>query len=120
MSFGNLHHRKIATVCNTESAEIFKSVGKLENRLDTEVSSKAELAALKAQVPEILNAQRVIQEQENTAKTDQEKNSLTEAIRVMRSDLSRLLEEKSVGLRPEDENQEYAGPTQPDHKEPEP
>ena len=38
--------------------------GKLENRLDNEVSSKAELAALKAQIQEILNAQRATQEQE--------------------------------------------------------
>ena len=38
----------------------------------------------------------------------------------MRSDLNRLLEEKLVGLRPEDEDQEYAGPAQHDHEEREP
>ena len=37
----------------------------------------------------------------------------------MHSDLNRLLEEKSVGIRPEDEDQEYAGPAQPAHEEPE-
>ena len=118
LSFGNLDHRKIAAVCNTESAEIVKSVGKLENRLDTEVSSKAELTALKAQVQEILNAQRVIQEEEDTAKSVQEKDSLAEAIRVMRSDLNRLLEEKSIGHKPEEEFECIEAPCEePDRQE---
>ena len=38
----------------------------------------------------------------------------------MCSDLNRLLEEKSVGIRLEDEDREHAGPAQPDHEEPEP
>ena len=118
LSFGNIDHSKIAAVCNTESAEIVKSVGKLENRLDTEVSSKAELAALKAQVQEILKAQRVIQEEEDAAKSVQEKDSLAEAIRVMRSDLNRMLEEKSIGHKPKEEFECIEAPCEePDRQE---
>ena len=38
----------------------------------------------------------------------------------MRSNLNCLLEEKSAGLRPEDEDQEYAGPAQQSCEEQEP